>query len=133
MGDRDQSLGYTLDEALSTVGFGTFQGLALLFSGAGWVAEAMEMMLLSFIGPSVKSEWTLSSTEESLLTTAVFGGMLVGAYFWGFIIGCLWEKVGISSSIFPSHKKQVRGNNGGIVDLYKIVSFVVINVFEWVA
>ncbi|KAL0346835.1 UNVERIFIED_CONTAM: Organic cation/carnitine transporter 7 [Sesamum calycinum] len=81
----DPSLGYTLDEALSAVGFGTFQGLALVFAGISWFSEAMEMNLLSFIGPAVKSEWSLSPTEESLLSTAVFGGMLVGALFWGFV------------------------------------------------
>ncbi|KAL2533336.1 Organic cation/carnitine transporter 7 [Abeliophyllum distichum] len=95
----DQSPGYTLDEALSTVGFGTFQGLALVFSGLGWFAEAMEIMLLSFIGPTVKSEWTLSPTEESFLTTAVFGGMLVGAYFWGFISDAYGRRTGIQGAV----------------------------------
>ncbi|XAR50714.1 hypothetical protein NMG60_11005114 [Bertholletia excelsa] len=76
---------YTLDGALSTLGFGKSQGLALAYAGLGWLSEAMEIMILSFIGPVVKSEWGLSSAEESLITTVVFAGMLVGAYSWGFI------------------------------------------------
>ncbi|CAI9766622.1 unnamed protein product [Fraxinus pennsylvanica] len=95
----DQSIGYTLDEALSTVGFGTFQCLVLVFAGLGWVADAMEMTLISFIGPTVKSEWTLSPTEESLLTTAVFGGMLVGAYFWGFISDVYGRRMAMQGSV----------------------------------
>ncbi|KZV26819.1 sugar transporter [Dorcoceras hygrometricum] len=92
---EDESCAYTLDEALSTVGFGTFQSLALVFAGVGWFSEAMEMNLLSFIGPAVKSEWSLSPTEESLLSTAVFGGMLIGAYFWGFISDMYGRRMGI--------------------------------------
>ncbi|XP_022842849.1 organic cation/carnitine transporter 7-like isoform X3 [Olea europaea var. sylvestris] len=94
----NQIHGYTLDQILSTMGFGTFQGLVLFFAGAGWLSEAMEMMLLSFIGPAVKSEWTLSPTEESLLTTAVFGGMLIGAYFWGFISDAYGRRIAMQGA-----------------------------------
>ncbi|XP_058228658.1 organic cation/carnitine transporter 7-like isoform X2 [Rhododendron vialii] len=57
----DPSIAYTLDEALSTLGFGRFQG------------------------PAVNSEWGLTSSEESLITTVVFAGMIVGAYAWGLV------------------------------------------------
>lgn len=76
---------YTLDEALVAVGFGKYQGWVFAYAGLGSIAEAMEVMILSFIGPSVKSEWNLSSTEEGLITTVVFAGMLIGAYSWGVI------------------------------------------------
>lgn len=81
----DPIIAYTLDDALSTVGFGRFQGLVLAYAGLGWIAEAMEIMLLSFVGPAVKSEWGLTSSEESLITTVVFAGMIVGAYVWGLV------------------------------------------------
>lgn len=76
---------HTLDEALASVGFGNFQYLVLAYAGLGWFSEAAEIMILSFIGPAVKSQWGLSPGEESLLTTTVFAGELVGAYFWGLI------------------------------------------------
>ncbi|KAK6147540.1 hypothetical protein DH2020_018452 [Rehmannia glutinosa] len=85
---------YTLDEALDMVGFGKFQALVLAYAGLGAMAEAMEVMILSFIGPSVKDEWGLSSGQESLITTMVFAGMLVGAY----LIGLL--SVAVVTSIF---------------------------------
>ncbi|KAF8407375.1 hypothetical protein HHK36_006506 [Tetracentron sinense] len=83
MGDENPV--YTVDEALVAMGFGKFQGLVLAYAGMGWVAEAMEMMLLSFVGPAVQSEWGLSSHEESLISSVVFAGMLVGAYSWGIV------------------------------------------------
>jgi len=83
MGDEDRN--YSLDEALMAVGFGNFQVVVLVYAGMGLVADAMEMMLLSFIGPAVQSAWGLSSHEESLLTTVVFAGMLVGTYTSGVV------------------------------------------------
>ncbi|XP_071716398.1 organic cation/carnitine transporter 7-like [Rutidosis leptorrhynchoides] len=90
----DQGFGYTLDEALSAIGFGNFQLIVLAYAGMGWVAEAMEMMLLSFVGPAIQPEWGLSSNEESLISTVAFAGMLVGAYSWGVVSDSYGRKKG---------------------------------------
>lgn len=74
---------YSIDEALSAAEFGRYQYWVLAYAGMGYLMDAMEVMLLSFIGPSVKSIWGLSAAEEGLITTVVFAGMLVGAYSWG--------------------------------------------------
>ncbi|KAG8376298.1 hypothetical protein BUALT_Bualt09G0048700 [Buddleja alternifolia] len=95
MGDEESRHGYTIDEALSTLGFGNFQGMALCFAGIGWFTDAMEISLLSFIGPAVKSKWLLSPTQESFLSSAVFGGMFLGAFFWGFISDSYGRRMGI--------------------------------------
>ncbi|KAL5072258.1 hypothetical protein RYX36_011242 [Vicia faba] len=81
MGDDE----YTVDDALVSLGFGKFQILVLVYAGIGWISEAMEMMLLSFVGPAVRSAWNLSSHEESFITSVVFAGMLIGAYSWGIV------------------------------------------------
>lgn len=76
---------YSVDDAILKMGFGKLQYLVLGYAGMGWIAEAMEMMILSFVGPAVKSSWKLSAAQESLITTVVFAGMLLGAYSWGFV------------------------------------------------
>ncbi|KAG2536464.1 organic cation/carnitine transporter 7-like isoform X2 [Panicum virgatum] len=76
---------YTTDDALTVMGFGKFQALVLAYAGMGWVAEAMEVMLLSFLGPVVREEWNVSPQDESILSSVVFAGMLIGAFTWGFI------------------------------------------------
>ncbi|CAK9187662.1 unnamed protein product, partial [Ilex paraguariensis] len=45
----------------------------------------MEVMILSFVGPTVQSVWGLSSSEESMISTVVFAGMLIGAFLWDFL------------------------------------------------
>lgn len=82
--EEDENV-YTLDEALTAVGFGKFQYFVLGYAGLGSMVDAVEVMILSFIGPAVKSQWALSSTQETLITTVVFAGMLIGAYFWGIL------------------------------------------------
>ncbi|XP_023748783.1 organic cation/carnitine transporter 7 [Lactuca sativa] len=93
----DQGSTYTLDEALLAIGFGKYQGWIIAYAGLGSIAEAMEVMILSFIGPSVRSEWNLSSTQESLITTVVFAGMLIGAYSWGVISDNFGRRKGLLS------------------------------------
>ncbi|URE28516.1 Sugar transporter [Musa troglodytarum] len=82
---EDGVLSFTVDEALLSIEFGKFQTFVLCYAGMGWISEAMEMMLLSFVGPAVQLEWELSSQQESLITSAVFAGMLLGAYAWGIV------------------------------------------------
>uniref|UniRef100_M1B235 Sugar transporter n=1 Tax=Solanum tuberosum TaxID=4113 RepID=M1B235_SOLTU len=88
---------YTLDEALTALGFGKFQYLVLGYAGLGSMVDAVEVMILSFIGPAVKSQWGLSSTQETLITTVVFAGMLIGAYFWGILA----DNYGRRQAYFP--------------------------------
>ena len=72
---------YTVEEAIEHVGFGTF----LSITGLSWLCDAMEMMLLSFIGPSARCEWNLTTTEASSLTSFVFLGMGFGAPSFGML------------------------------------------------
>ncbi|KAK4267731.1 hypothetical protein QN277_024471 [Acacia crassicarpa] len=83
MGDGAPS--NTIDEALTAMGFGKFQLLVLTYAGLGWTAEAMEVMILSVVGPAVQSAWSLSPQQENSLTSVVFAGTLIGAYAWGIV------------------------------------------------
>ena len=74
-GDDARRREYTAVEALDHVGFGKFQIRALCFVGFAWAADAMEMMLLSFIGPAMRCEFGVSSDAEGALTSVVFVGM----------------------------------------------------------
>ena len=51
-------------DAVDRAGFTKFHVLLLLLAGAVWAADAMEMMLLSFIGPAVACEWGLTGGQE---------------------------------------------------------------------
>ncbi|CAN6310109.1 unnamed protein product [Urochloa humidicola] len=94
---------YTTDDALTTMGFGRFQTLVLVYAGIGWVAESMELMLLSFLGPFIREEWNLSPENESMISSVVFAGMLLGACSWGFVSDKYGRRTGLLiSTIFTS-------------------------------
>lgn len=73
----------TMEDAMSIVGFGKFQYRAICVAGLLLTVDAMEMMLLSFLGPSIRCEFGISGEEEALLTTVVFIGATIGAYMCG--------------------------------------------------
>ena len=74
---------YTVEQAIDYIGFGQFQMVFLAVTGLSWLCDAMEMMLLSFIGPAARCEWRLTTTQASSLTSFVFLGMGFGAPSFG--------------------------------------------------
>ncbi|XP_055823726.1 organic cation/carnitine transporter 7-like [Solanum dulcamara] len=112
---------YTLDEALTTVGIGKFQYMTMCYAGLGSIAEAAETMILSFVGPALRSQWALSPTQESLMTTVVFAGMLIGAIFWGFIIDCYGRRQKFIQNIQAFYQ---RNNNLGTLNFDLVSLFV---------
>ncbi|KAF5827810.1 hypothetical protein DUNSADRAFT_18694 [Dunaliella salina] len=73
----------TVDEVLERMGFTRTHWFLFLVTGLIWGADAMSVMLMSFLGPAARCEWELSPAAESFLSSAVFGGMLLGAGAWG--------------------------------------------------
>lgn len=75
-----------MDDALDRCGTsGAFHWLLLLYTGMSWACDAMEVMILSYLGPSARCEWGLTAAQESTLTSMVFLGMTLGAPVWGMV------------------------------------------------
>lgn len=50
---NDNNKTFTVDDALDEIGIGKFQHLLTIYLSMGWLADAMEMLLLSFLSPCV--------------------------------------------------------------------------------
>eukprot|EP00798_Chlamydomonas_sp_ICE-L_P023273 gene23273-30503_t len=87
-----------IDSALEAVQFGRYHVLLFCYSGLVWFSDALEVMLLSFLGPAAACEWNLSPDEESLLTSVVFFGMMIGAWFWGGVADSLGRKTAFAAT-----------------------------------
>lgn len=55
--------------------------------------DAMEITLLTFLIPEIQSDWHLTEDEAASIGSAVFLGMLFGAYFWGIISDHFGSKI----------------------------------------
>ena len=60
---------FTVDQAVNSTGFGSFQVKLSLITGLSWMADSMEMMILSIISPALKCAWNLPDWKQALITT----------------------------------------------------------------
>lgn len=63
-----QSNVYTVDEAVEYLGFGRFQLTLSFLTGLAWMADAMEMMILSILAPALYCEWKISTVEQAMVS-----------------------------------------------------------------
>ncbi|PSC73678.1 organic cation carnitine transporter 7-like [Micractinium conductrix] len=90
------------------------QWLLLCYCGLGWLADACEVMLLSFLGPAVRCAWNVPPAAESVLSSVVFVGMLLGVTSLGaaadhlgrrrgfFLSAAVLGAAGLASAAAPS-------------------------------
>lgn len=79
-----------VDDAVEALGLGRFQWRLLGVNGLVWAGDAMEVIGIGFIIPSVIATFGVSGGQAGLVGSLFFAGMLVGA--WGF--GTLGDRVG---------------------------------------
>ncbi|XP_013859202.1 synaptic vesicle 2-related protein, partial [Austrofundulus limnaeus] len=87
---------FTVDDALEAIGFGIFQWKISLVTGLAWVGDAMEMMILSILGPQLHCEWRLPGYQVALITSVVFIGMGIGSPMWGNVSDKYGRKTGLT-------------------------------------
>ncbi|XP_067294853.1 synaptic vesicle 2-related protein isoform X2 [Pseudorasbora parva] len=93
IGSSGTSETFTVEEAIEAIGFGRFQWKLSMLTGVAWMADAMEMMLLSIAAPQLRCEWRLSSWKVAFITAVVFIGMMLSSSLWGNISDKYGRKV----------------------------------------
>ncbi|GFO02437.1 synaptic vesicle 2-related protein [Plakobranchus ocellatus] len=81
--DKKGNVKYSIQESIDASGLGWFQVKLSIVAGFTWMADSMEIMLLSILGPVLSCDWFLASWEQALLTTMVMTGMMLGSSYWG--------------------------------------------------
>ena len=76
----------TISVVLDAIGYGRFQVLLSFSSGLAFLADAMEMMILSVLAPALHcSTWEVTKSQLAFLTTMVFLAMTITSPLWGVI------------------------------------------------
>ena len=76
----------TINEAIDRIGFGKFQYRVLIAAGTCFMADSVEIMLLSFLGLVLKEEWDLDDDDGAKvasITSAMFAGATIGTLIFG--------------------------------------------------
>eukprot|EP00602_Paraphysomonas_sp_CaronLab_P008749 CAMPEP_0185036990 /NCGR_PEP_ID=MMETSP1103-20130426/30801_1 /TAXON_ID=36769 /ORGANISM="Paraphysomonas bandaiensis, Strain Caron Lab Isolate" /LENGTH=502 /DNA_ID=CAMNT_0027574779 /DNA_START=122 /DNA_END=1630 /DNA_ORIENTATION=+ len=73
----------SLDRVLESIPLGKFHYRLLIICGMSFMADAMEVSLLSFISTCAGKSWDLSDSQIALIASVVFVGVLIGNLFWG--------------------------------------------------
>jgi len=81
----------SIHNALDRIGFGPFQHRILLAAGMCSAADAMEILMLSFLSTRVQAEWDLNLSEQSGLISSVFAGAFMGTLILG-RLGDVWGR-----------------------------------------
>jgi len=76
---------YTLDDIVERIGFGRFHWKLLVLCGVGYFAEITELVVVSFVAPSIQKQMGLNNVQYGMLGSSSFVGMAVGAFFWGYV------------------------------------------------
>ncbi|OEU22218.1 MFS general substrate transporter [Fragilariopsis cylindrus CCMP1102] len=69
---------------------GIFQYQIILACGLCFASDAMEVLLLSFLGVILKSIWSLSEAEENSIVSVVFAGAMLGTL----VLSPLGDRIG---------------------------------------
>jgi hypothetical protein len=85
---------YTINEAIEYCGFGRFQITMLFITGAAWMADAMEVFLISFITPTLSKAWNLNAVTPFMVSSSflviivtTLSNFSKGIFYWCFYMG----------------------------------------------
>lgn len=67
-----------MEDALELIGMGKFQYQILLAAGLCFAADAMEVLLLSFLSTIVQVDWQLEGHQMDTIISVVFAGAMIG-------------------------------------------------------
>ena len=113
--NEDKSHKRSIDSVLESIPVGWFHYRLAIICGAAFMADSMEVTLLSYISTCAGDDWDLSDSEKATITSLVFAGALLGSLFWGrfadiygrkmsFIAACIVISAsGLLSAASPSY------------------------------
>lgn len=89
----------TLDDALAKTGFGKFNCLLILLSGAILGCVFLETVSINFILP-VACDLKLNNHDKAVLSAIGFVGMIVSSHLWGFLADTKGRKTVMVPTLF---------------------------------
>jgi MFS family permease len=80
----------SVDAAVDRIGVGKFQQKVLFATGTCFMADSVQVMLLSILTRKLQREWEFSDLIASVITSCLFAGATIGTL----ILGPLGDRIG---------------------------------------
>jgi hypothetical protein len=96
---NDATQTITIDEAVDRIGHGKFQNQILIAAGTSFMADSMEILLLSFLTLVLQYEWGWEGDnpiEIPIITAVMFAGAMAGTL----LLGPLGDRIGRKPILF---------------------------------
>ena len=77
-------------DAIEMLGMGTFQYRIFVAAGLCFMADSVEVLLLTFLSTVLRAQWGLNAKQTASITSSVFIGQSIGTI----VLGYLGDKVG---------------------------------------
>jgi MFS family permease len=91
------SLEMSIDDSINKIGTGKFQHYLLFAAGTSFMADSMEIMLLSFLTLVLKREWDWQNDSDKTVDTklaSITAIMFFGAMAGTTVLGPLGDRIG---------------------------------------
>jgi MFS family permease len=88
----------SLDDALDLNVIGFYQYRLLTLCGLAWMADALELNLLTYLSSCAGVEFGLSETEKASISSVAFLGVIIGSSVCGMISDQFGRRVGFLAS-----------------------------------
>lgn len=92
----------SFEEALRRTGFGKFNYLLVILSGAILATVLLETLGISFILPVAQCDLNLSTQDKGLLSAIAFAGIIASSHLWGFLADTRGRRKVIMPTLFLS-------------------------------
>ncbi len=80
---KEDSCQYTVNDAIEYCGFGTYQILLFCMGVLYWMCDAIEIVLIGYLLPTLQTVWNLSGLQKAFIASVLFIGMfIVAIFFW---------------------------------------------------
>ncbi|KAJ6460397.1 MFS general substrate transporter [Mycena vitilis] len=98
--DVEQDPRTQLDKTIDRIGMGSYQWTLLCLCGFGWMADNMWLQAAAIILPRVQQHYSVPDNYIGIVSSAMFGGMMLGAVGWGTCSDLLGRSTAFNATLF---------------------------------
>ncbi|XP_037050123.1 synaptic vesicle glycoprotein 2B-like [Bradysia coprophila] len=84
-GNGPSKSSHTFEEAVTLIGNGKFHFILLIATGCSLLGVIMEGLNMAIVLPAAKCDIEITTTEQGLINTVGFIGVVLTSHFWGFM------------------------------------------------